>query len=68
MCNNNHRNIKVLGDSLIAFTFNLLIKKILSNLLGQLSPELSVVHVQCGEIMIPNSRVTIFHPLKRQTD
>ena len=38
MCNCSHRNIKLLGDGLIAFTFNMLVYNFLSNLLRQLSP------------------------------
>ena len=38
MCNCSHRNIKLLGDGLIAFTFNMLVYNFLSNLLRQLCP------------------------------
>nr|WPK86758.1 NLRC3-like protein 77 [Sebastes schlegelii] len=44
-----HRNIKLLGDGLIAFTFNMKVYNVLSDLLRQLSPQLSVVHVQCAD-------------------
>uniref|UniRef100_A0AAQ6AC41 Immunoglobulin heavy variable 9-2 n=1 Tax=Amphiprion ocellaris TaxID=80972 RepID=A0AAQ6AC41_AMPOC len=44
MCNCSHRNIKLLGDGLIAFTFNMLVYNFLSNLLRQLSPWLPLVH------------------------
>uniref|UniRef100_A0A3Q3A9L5 Si:ch211-214e3.5 n=1 Tax=Kryptolebias marmoratus TaxID=37003 RepID=A0A3Q3A9L5_KRYMA len=38
MCNCSHRNIKLLGNGLITFTFNMLVYNFLSNLLRQLFP------------------------------
>lgn len=48
ICKCSHRNIKLLGDGLIAFTFDGLVYNILSDLPTQLSPLLSLVHVQFG--------------------
>ena len=64
MCNCSHRNIKLLGDGLIAFTFNMLVYNCLSNLLRQLSPQLSVVHVQCGTHHDTKQHSDYFSPFK----
>ncbi|KAK6485811.1 multidrug resistance-associated protein 1-like [Huso huso] len=45
ICNCCHRNIKLLGDGLVAFTFTMLVYYFLSDLLRQLSPLLSLVHL-----------------------
>lgn len=48
VCNCSHRNIKLLGVGLIAFTLDMLVYIILFELLRQFSPLLYLVHVQCG--------------------
>src|SRR4029434_10250055 len=65
MCNCSHRNIKLLGDGLIAFTFNMLVYNFLSNLLKQLCPQLSVVHAQCGTHPDTKHHSDYFSPFKK---
>lgn len=43
-----YRTIKLLGNVLIAFTFNMLVYHFLSNLQRQLFPSLHLFHVECG--------------------
>ena len=64
MCNCSHRNIKLLGDGLIAFTFYMLVYNFLSNLLRHLSPSLPVVHVQCGTHHVTKQHSDYFSPFK----
>lgn len=68
MCKCSHRSIELLGDGLVAFTFNMLVNSYRSHLLrGSLVSFLwSILSV--GPTMIPNSRVTAFNPLKWQID
>ncbi|MEQ2252533.1 hypothetical protein ILYODFUR_022741 [Ilyodon furcidens] len=70
MFNCSHRNIMLLGDGLIAFTFNMLVYNFLSNLLRQLSPSLPVVHVQCDTHHVTNHHSDHLSPFKigRLTD
>lgn len=48
ICNFSHRNVKLLGDVLIAFAFYMLAYNFLFNLLRQCSHLLCLVHVQSG--------------------
>ena len=59
-----HRNFKLFRDGLIAFTFKMFVYNFFSDVLGQFSPSLSVVHVQCGTHLFTKQQSDYLSPFK----